>query len=185
MRVLAGPRLLQLGQQRAPARRRGCRTGCWVPSGQQGAAGPPWLPPPDGSQLALDWALMTASSHVRGPGGRLPAEPGGSGVPQASSRRPPRGLMVSWQWLQVPGLGLSAAAPARVETGLPSHAVAPSSEPGGSLPEGGAPVGQTAAQRLLPSLRPRAPLSVSPQIQTFSCVLTLSVTSNFYNTSHH
>ena len=184
-RVLAGPRLLQHGQQRAPAHHRGCRTWCWVPSGQQGAAGPPWLPPPDRSQLALDWALMTASSRVRGPGGLLPAEPGGSGVPQASFRRPPRGLLVSWQWLQVPGLGLSAAAPARVETGLPSHAVAPSSEPGGSLPEGQAPAGQTAAQRLLPSLRPRAPLSVSPQIQTSSCVLTLSVTSNFYNTSHH
>ena len=140
-----------------------------MPSGQQGAAGPPWLPPPDRSQLALDWALMTASSRVRGPGGLLPAEPGGSGVPQASFRRPPRGLLVSWQWLQVPGLGLSAAAPARVETGLPSHAVAPSSEPGGSLPEGRAPAGQTAAQRLLPSLHPRAPLSVSPQIQTSSC----------------
>ena len=77
-RVLAGPRLLQHGQQRAPAHHRGCRTWCWVPSGQQGAAGPPWLPPPDRSQLALDWALMTASSRVRGPGGLLPAEPGGS-----------------------------------------------------------------------------------------------------------
>ncbi|XDA88388.1 hypothetical protein R6Z07F_018053 [Ovis aries] len=42
----------------------------------------------------------------------------------------------SLAWVQQTCAGLSAAAPARVETGLPSHAEAPSSEPGRLLDRG-------------------------------------------------
>ena len=104
--------------------------------GQQGARAHPGHLLLDGSQLTFDWVLVTAPSRIRGPCSRLSAEPGGSGVPQAS-RPPPWNCVVSWQWLQVPGLGLSAAAPARVETGLPSHSVAPSSSQAGPSQKAG------------------------------------------------
>ncbi|CAI9178367.1 unnamed protein product, partial [Rangifer tarandus platyrhynchus] len=69
------------------------------------------------------------------------------------SRRPPpgrpRGGVASWRWLQVPGLGFSAAAPACAETRLPSHPGLPPHIPGPHPPARTGFWGQAAPQNRL------------------------------------
>lgn len=149
------------GRPRAAA---GAGPGAGCPAGSRGPRAHPGYLLRGGSQLALDWALMTAPSRVQGPSGHLLAEPGGSGVLQASSRRPSQGLVVSWQaFQQLPLPSWRQGFPAT--RWHPAQSQAGASRKGGSC--------RTATQRLLPSLCPRALLSVSPQITDILCSLFL------------